>query len=250
MGATVKTRQAIVAACTLGVMVAAAGVVLHLSGWSAVVHARLVGRKTVADRVEQYGPSARGRLEPHFVRSGVMYSPARVILVGLKHERRLEVWASGDDGAMRHITDYSILAASGGPWPKLRRGDNQVPEGVYGIESLNPNSRFHLSLRVDYPNERDVAQAAIDARHDLGSDIMIHGKAMSAGCLAVGDPAVEELFVLAADTGIENITLILAPHDLRRQPPPETEHPWVNAVYATLADRLQPLVRDPRPGQD
>jgi len=35
-----------------------------------------------------------------------------------------------------------------------------VPEGVYAIESLNPNSLFHVSLRLGYPNEFDRAQAA------------------------------------------------------------------------------------------
>jgi hypothetical protein len=37
-----------------------------------------------------------------------------------------------------------------------------------------------------------------DGRKNLGSNIMIHGKNCSVGCLAMGDEAAEELFVLAA----------------------------------------------------
>ena len=58
--------------------------------------------------------------------------------------------------------------------------------------------------------------AAKDGRKDLGGDIMIHGKAGSAGCLAVSDETSEELFVLASNVGLPNIKLIIAPTDFRR----------------------------------
>ena len=114
-----------------------------------------------------------------------------------------------------------ILAASGMAGPKLREGDKQVPEGVYRIELLNPNSRYHLSLRVNYPNAADIEQAGRDGRElsVLGGDIMIHGGAESIGCIAIGDPAVEELFVLVARTGLDNVQLIIAPRDLRQEMP-------------------------------
>lgn len=91
-----------------------------------------------------------------------------------------------------------MLAASGGPGPKLREGDLQVPEGVYRLTAFNPNSSYHLSLRVDYPNAEDRAAedravARSDRRTSLGGDIFIHGKAVSIGCLAIGDPGIEEL---------------------------------------------------------
>ena len=86
-----------------------------------------------------------------------------------------------------------ILAASGVSGPK-REGDKQVPEGFYRIELLNPNSRYHLSLRVNYPNADDLERARQDGRalSTLGGDIMIHGGSASIGCLALGDPAVGE----------------------------------------------------------
>ena len=74
-------------------------------------------------------------------------------------------------------------------------GDKQVPEGFYRIELLNPNSRYHLSLRVNYPNADDIERAREDRRDllNLGGDIMIHGGAESIGCIAIGNPAIEHL---------------------------------------------------------
>jgi murein L,D-transpeptidase YafK len=60
------------------------------------------------------------------------------------------------------IHRYPLLAASGVAGPKLRQGDKQVPEGVYGISFLNPNSRYDVSLRVNYPNAFDRQMAAKD----------------------------------------------------------------------------------------
>jgi len=109
---------------------------------------------------------------------------------------------------------------------------------------LNPNSRYHLSLRIGYPNEFDRAQAAREGRTKLGGDIMIHGGAVSIGCLAMGDEAVEDLFVLAADAGIKNITVILAPVDFRAGNPlsesaklPE----WTGPLYQEITTRLAAL---------
>jgi murein L,D-transpeptidase YafK len=122
----------------------------------------------------------------------------------------------------------------------LRKGDGQVPEGIYRIESLNPNSRYHLSLRVSYPNEFDRARAKREQRTNPGGDIMIHGGAASIGCLAMGDEAAEELFVLAALTGIRNITVVLSPVDFRKRdvssPPAGTE-----ALYAEIRKQLAGL---------
>ncbi len=201
-------------------------------------------KKTVADRIAEFGPSARQKLSADFSRIGVPYPPKRIVLVGLKDEDRLEVWGSDGIAKPKHLKTYPILAASGGPGPKLREGDHQVPEGIYAIKSLNPNSAFHLALRVNYPNAFDLEKARIDGREKPGSDIMIHGSSVSVGCLAMGDPAIEELFVLATDTGIENIRLILAPVDFRKRDQPSispTLPVWTGELYAKLRAELLQL---------
>lgn len=200
-------------------------------------------RKTVEDRLKQYGDAARGRLLPYFETAGVSYPPARMTLVGLKSERRLEVYAASTPrGPMRFVRSYPFTAASGELGPKLRMGDDQVPEGLYRIELLNPNSLYHLSLRVNYPNAFDRARAAEEKRTNLGGDIMIHGNAVSIGCIAIGDEAIEELFTAAAQAGIEKLSVIISPVDARVTPMPATRRPsWLPGLYASIAAELKKL---------
>jgi murein L,D-transpeptidase YafK len=199
------------------------------------------GAATTAERVATYGASVRSRLAPACEAAGVAYPPTTFTLIGLKAEKRLELWAPDAGGRPRLIKAYPILAASGGVGPKLREGDRQVPEGLYGIESLNPSSRFHLSLRVDYPNAADRRRAQAEGRTGLGGDIMIHGSDVSIGCLAMGDPAAEELFVLAALTGPKNIRVILSPVDFRRKDEvglTSSLPVWVPALHAEIKAEL------------
>jgi murein L,D-transpeptidase YafK len=199
------------------------------------------GAATTAERVATYGASVRSRLAPACEAAGVAYPPTTFTLIGLKAEKRLELWAPDAGGRPRLIKAYPILAASGGVGPKLREGDRQVPEGLYGIESLNPNSRYHLSLRVDYPNAADRRRAQAEGRTGLGGDIMIHGSDVSIGCLAMGDPAAEELFVLAALTGPKNIRVILSPVDFRRKDEvglTSSLPVWVPALHAEIKAEL------------
>ena len=202
---------------------------------------RVRGSYTVEQRLSQF-THARARLIDRFARSGVEFPPGRVVLLGLKSERRLEVYAGAADDAMRLVAAFPVLAASGTLGHKLREGDRQVPEGVYPLESLNSNSRFHVALRVGYPNAADREAAARDGRTNLGSDIMIHGGAASVGCLAVGDDAAEELFVLAALAGTRNVTIVLSPVDLRKSElPPELRGGPRAEVYAEIGRRLAVL---------
>ncbi len=208
------------------------------------VFVRFAPTRTVAERVQQYAAKARLRLKPYFERARISYPPSRVTLVGLKAERRLQVYAAGPTNGYRLIRSYPILAASGVAGPKLREGDRQVPEGIYPIEALNPNSRFHLALRVGYPNAADRAQAQKEGRTNLGGDIMIHGSSVSVGCLAMGDEAAEDLFVLAADTGLQNMTVILSPADFRvgASVPKVAKLPaWTESLYAQVKSRLAEL---------
>ena len=206
----------------------------------------LPGVHSVEERVNQFGPAVRKRLALEFEKINVAYPPNKIILVGFKQENLLEVWVSDPP---KLLTSYTILGASGGLGPKLQEGDMQVPEGLYRIESLNPNSMYHLALRVNYPNQFDKTKGKADGRQDLGCDIMIHGKDCSIGCLAMGDEAAEELFVLAAETGIENISVILAPVDFRTQELPAhmPEVPeWTPELYASIRHELMKLGKTTR----
>lgn len=204
------------------------------------------GTHTVEDRVAEFGAVVRARLASDFSRVEVAYPPARVTLVGLKDERRLEVWVAGPDGPWKHLRTYPVQGLSGRLGPKLKEGDFQVPEGLYRVESLNPNSLYHLALRVDYPNAEDRARGREDGRSALGSDIMIHGKSCSIGCLAMGDEAAEDLFVLAAETGGDQVAIILSPVDFRVRELPGDMPPvpvWTRQRYDSIRRELLKLTR-------
>ncbi len=190
-------------------------------------------------RLAQISPGASRRLDAKFRAANADWQPADVALVAIKDEKVLELHARPEGGEWKFIHRYPVLAASGKTGPKLRQGDRQVPEGVYNISFLNPNSKYHVSLRVNYPNSFDREMAAQEGRGNLGGDIMIHGKAVSAGCLAVGDEAAEELFLLAAQTGLSNIKVIIAPTDFRRRSTPTVEAAvqpkWLPKLYSEVA---------------
>jgi hypothetical protein len=220
-------------------IVAAGAFVVYGRGLWYPLLLRVTGPRTVADVIAKYGPAARERLMPHFRRAGVPYTPKEIALLVFKRERRLVLWARSD-GDWRFVRDYPVRAASGHAGPKLREGDYQVPEGVYRIEHLNPNSTYHLSMKVSYPNDFDRRMAKSDGRTRLGGDIFIHGKALSIGCVAIGDPAIEEIFTLAAQTGTSRVRVIIAPNDLRVAR--AISHPeaprWTASLYRTVAAAL------------
>jgi hypothetical protein len=200
------------------------------------------GRRTVEDVMVDLGPEAEARLRARFARAGAPFPPRRAHLLAFKSERRLELWAESA-GGRRKVHAYPILGTSGTAGPKLREGDEQIPEGIYRVTWLHPNSSYHLSMKLDYPNAFDREQAAREGRTRLGGDIFIHGSDVSIGCLAMGDPAIEELFVLAARIGREDLTVVIAPWDLRVKPVPATEkiaggRPWLAQLYAQLATTL------------
>ena len=204
---------------------------------------------TLAERLGEIAPPATKRLADKFEAAKAVWPPAEISLVAIKDEKTIELYARPSGGEWKFIHRYRVLAASGGAGPKLRQGDKQVPEGVYGISFLNPNSRYHVSLRVNYPNAFDLQMAAMDGRKDLGGDIMIHGKALSVGCLAIGDEAAEEVFVLAAQIGLPKIRLIIAPTDFRSKavPAPEPgQTAWLPKLYAEVAGAMSEFKAPPR----
>ena len=204
--------------------------------------------KTVDDRVNEFGDAVKGRLLPYFEAAGVPYPPSSMTLIGLKQERVIQVYAAGPDGKSRFIREYPVFAASGTAGPKMCQGDLQVPEGFYKIDLLNPNSRFHLSMRVDYPNEFDRAHAKLEGRTQLGGDIMIHGNAVSIGCLAMGDQTAEDLFILSAITGIKHIDVILSPLDFRKNEIPAMapgSPEWLAPLYKQIKEALEKYTLPP-----
>lgn len=110
-----------------------------------------------------------------------------------KQPAQLELWVrKGRDYERFRV--YEICKFSGELGPKLKEGDGQAPEGVYHVApaQMNPNSRFHLSFNLGYPN-------AFDTHHKrTGSALMVHGSCVSIGCYAMGDSAIEEIWTVCS----------------------------------------------------
>ena len=108
-----------------------------------------------------------------------------------KEESILEVWI--DTGTeYEHLIDYKICAYSGHLGPKQKEGDKQSPEGFYKVKKyqLNPNSKFHLSFNLGYPNKYDRSHKR------TGSFLMVHGNCVSIGCYAMTNTKIEEIYSL------------------------------------------------------
>ncbi len=142
----------------------------------------------------------------------IQKGPADKILIE-KKERRLTLMSKG-----KVLKTYKIALGGNPNGPKERKGDNKTPEGSYVIDSRNKDSRYHLSLHISYPNEKDKKRAK-ELGVSPGGDIMIHGikKGFSwagnfhtevdwtKGCIAVTDEEIEEIEKLAPNGTIVEI---------------------------------------------
>lgn len=119
-----------------------------------------------------------------------------LFLRALKKEQKLEVWAKNkNQSTYALIKTYKFCTFSGVLGPKRRSGDMQIPEGVYQVTTFNPQSSYHLSFKINYPNKSDLVFAD---KKNPGNDIYIHGDCVSIGCIPLGDDNIEELYLLAA----------------------------------------------------
>jgi murein L,D-transpeptidase YafK len=161
-----------------------------------------------ADRVTVAREQRGDDVQTLWSAAGLKKAPTEVYLRALKKERLLEVWGGAAGEPLALIKTYPFCAASGEPGPKRRQGDLQVPEGFYEVSSFNPWSDFHLSMKVSYPNASD--RVLSDHEHP-GDLIYLHGGCASIGCIAITDPAIEEVYLLAADSKVRPIHFDIFP---------------------------------------
>jgi murein L,D-transpeptidase YafK len=119
------------------------------------------------------------------------------ILVRLfKEEAELEVWKQDNSGRFALLKTYPICRWSGELGPKMTKGDRQAPEGFYMITPglMNPNSNYYLAINTGFPNAYDRANGR------TGDFLMIHGDCSSAGCYAMTDEQIAEIYALARES--------------------------------------------------
>lgn len=204
------------------VMAAAASSVVMFSEHDRVANAREAKGETVRQRARK---------------AGFKDLPRHLYLRAFKHEGVLELWGSKGKGAKyRLIHTYPIAAQSGELGPKRQEGDRQVPEGLYRVVVFNPNSAFHLSLGLDYPNASDRIRSD---KKMPGGDIYIHGGAASIGCLAMTDDAIQEIYLFALAAKSNGIPVHIFPFRLT---PRALSGQRSNAAYGLWAE-LEPAYR-------
>ena len=120
---------------------------------------------------------------------------APVLMRIFKEESTLEVWKQKADGRYALLKKYDICKYSGRLGPKLKEGDRQAPEGFYHVDRglMNPRSSYFLSFNLGYPNRFDRAHAR------TGKHLMVHGACSSAGCYAMEDDQIAEIYAMARD---------------------------------------------------
>lgn len=138
-----------------------------------------------------------------------------VLFVAYKDLDRLDVFAKSPTATTyRPIQQYKICARSGNLGPKKAEGDKQVPEGFYSINRFNPKSKFYLSLGLNYPNAFDLAH------NSTGSDIFIHGKCETVGCLPMTDDYMKEIYLYALwakNSGQNHIPVYIFPFEMTEE---------------------------------
>src|SRR6202040_1228378 len=125
-----------------------------------------------------------------------METESPILVRIFKEEAELEVWKQDDSGRFALLRTYPICRWSGDLGPKSKEGDRQAPEGFYPITPslMNPNSSQYLAINTGFPNAYDRAN------NRTGAFLMIHGGCSSAGCYAMTDEQIAEIYALARES--------------------------------------------------
>lgn len=167
------------------------GILLWLTLLSLATPSLVTGQ----DRAEAVAVRITPRLKRELAEKKLAWgSPVHLRI--FKESNELELWIRGEEKNGEYVLfrNYKICSWSGGLGPKQKQGDRQAPEGFYRVTTgrLNPNSRYHLSFDLGYPNAYDRAKKR------TGDYLMVHGDCVSIGCYAMGDKNIEEIYTLVS----------------------------------------------------
>lgn len=188
------------------------------------------------DRVQNAHHEKWADLKKSIEKLGIDSENYSVFLRAFKEEQILEVWIKNNTAFKYHrLLTYPFCATSGVLGPKKKEGDLQIPEGFYEIGVMNPKSKFHLSMEVNYPNAHD--QYYSDPKHP-GGDIYIHGDCVTVGCIPITDDKIKSLYTLvkrSRDQGNTKIPVHIFPNHLTstnlsriNKSAPQHAHFWTN----------------------
>ncbi len=229
---------------------ASRGVAFLLTLWLTMHCMNTPANSAEPDRVAAARRRCGDDLRAAFEKAAVAWPAHEIFLRAMKREGEIELWARGGPREIfRLVKTLPILAQSGGPGPKRREGDGQVPEGFYEVDRFNPASTFHLSLGLNYPNASDRIRGDPIAP---GFDIFIHGGNASIGCVALGDPGIEEIYLAAIDSRARPVRVQLFPARMDSADWPAwrdaqlAAHPEFRALWDELATAWMRFERERR----
>jgi len=129
------------------------------------------------------------------MRANDMNASDPILIRIFKRESELEVWKSDQSGRYALLKTFPMCRWSGKLGPKKVEGDRQAPEGIYhvGLNGLNPKSKYYLSFNLGFPNTLEGAKGY------TGSALMVHGACSSAGCFAISDDSISEVYALVRE---------------------------------------------------
>ncbi|RAJ06885.1 L,D-transpeptidase-like protein [Chitinophaga skermanii] len=181
-------------------------------------------------------------IKKEFEKKGLTYPAKFIYIRSFKLDSELEIWVKNKvTDSFKLFKSFKVCTLSGRMGPKRKEGDRQVPEGFYYINDFNPNSSYHLSLGINYPNYSDKILAADPKKP--GGEIYIHGTCLTIGCIPLTDEFIDEVYIMcvnAKNAGQDFIPVHVFPVKFSNSksvdylnnnlPPNDTEYPkfWVN----------------------
>lgn len=185
-------------------------------------------------------------VKQYFVSQNLDYNGFHLFIRAFKSEQRLEVWIKEKDKVeFVLLTHYRFCSSSGTLGPKRKEGDLQIPEGIYHLNHFNPQSNFHLSLGVSYPNASDKI---LGDQKSPGSAIYIHGNCVTIGCIPITDERIKELYILAVEArnnGQRKIPIHIFPSKLDQMHVAELQEKFGSSPQVIkFWENLQPVYTD------
>ncbi len=152
-------------------------------------------QKTFARVADVFRRKEEG-IKKEFKEKGLEWPAKYVYIRSFKLDSQLEVWVkSKKTDNFKLFKTYKVCAMAGSLGPKRMQGDYQVPEGFYYINEFRPNSTYHLSLGLNYPNASD--RMLSDSLYP-GGDIYIHGSCVTEGCIPITNDQIEDLYIVTS----------------------------------------------------
>jgi len=183
--------------CTMK-FIAAVAILLFLS-----ISVKVLAQPSFVENQKRYPSVAfamrqkQDTLKKQFAAKGLAWPAKQIYIRSFKYDSQLEVWVRNSNNEQYKLfKTYKVCAMAGSLGPKRLDGDYQVPEGFYYINRFNPNSEYHLALKVNYPNQSDKL---LSDSLKPGGEIYIHGSCVTVGCIPITDTQIEELYILAAN---------------------------------------------------